>query len=236
MDAIIHVASPIAPGRDVPEATVLVKGTIEGTLNVLRRAVKAGDFKVVLTSSWVTTIDPSFRTEFTDVTLTEKSWGNTSREDLLADGRKPLYVYIGSKILAISQPIAGNAGRPLPPQLPPYYCNVYDVARAHVLALKLPKLRADSDVQDKRFIIAGPGVLLWENAVKVLMEARPELKDRLLSVDNVAPLPGPSCKVDTTRAQEVLGITEYRGREETMLETVDAIIDLENTSTTKPRY
>ncbi|KAI0333886.1 NAD(P)-binding protein [Cubamyces sp. BRFM 1775] len=274
VDAVVHVASPIA-GREAPEGTLT--GAIEGTLNVLRHAVKAGVFKVVFTSSWVTTIDPSLRQAFTDVTLTEKSWGNTSREDLLVEGRRPLYVYIGSKILAeraawdfarqhkeidlttinppfvygklikglgaslssniqIYQLIAGQAGRPLPPQLPPYYCNVYDVARAHVLALQLPKLPSDSDVQDKRFIVAGPGVLLWEDAVRVLMEARPVLRDRLPSVEVVPPLPGPLCKVDTVRAREVLGIKEYRGWQETVLETVDAIVDLENTSMMKPRY
>ena len=141
-----------------------------------------------------------------------------------------------SSNIQIYQLIAGQAGRPLPPQLPPYYCNVYDVARAHVLALKLPKLPVDSDVQEKRFIVAGPGVLLWEDAVGVLMEARPALKDRLPSVENAPPLPGPLCKVDTTRAQEVLGMNEYKGWRETLLETVDAIVDLENTSMTKPRY
>ena len=69
---MIHVASPLA-GREAPEAVLNVRHSIvipvsgsdltqlqialEGTLNVLRQSVKAGVHKVVLTSSWATTLD-----------------------------------------------------------------------------------------------------------------------------------------------------------------------------------
>ena len=129
----------------------------------------------------------------------------------------------------IYQLIAGEPGRALPLQLPPYYCNVRDVARAHVLALKLPKLAKDADVQDKRFIVAGPGEILWVDAVKTLLAERPAIKDRLPTLENAPPLPGTLSKIDTTRAREVLGLTEYVGRDETLLETVDTLLELEKT-------
>ncbi|KAM5541055.1 hypothetical protein V8D89_005366 [Ganoderma adspersum] len=269
--AVIHLASPLA-GRETPEAGL--NSALEGTLNVLRQSVKAGVHKVVLTSSWATTLDPSLAATFAGVTFTEKDWGNTSREDVLAADRNPLYVYCGTKTLAeqaawklaeehpeldlatinppfvygapvaglspgglaalgsnalIYQLIAGEPGRALPLQLPPYYCNVRDVARAHVLALNLPKLALGTDVRDKRFIVAGPGAILWADAVKTLTAQRPALKDRLPTLENAPPLPGPLSKVDTTRAKEVLGVKEYVGQDETLLETVDALVEIEKT-------
>ncbi|KAH9893373.1 NAD-P-binding protein [Cubamyces lactineus] len=270
VDAIVHLASPLA-GRQAPEDAL--NSAIEGTLNVLRQAVKAGISRVVVTSSWATTLDPSLAATFAGVTFTEKDWGNTSCEDLLTDGRTPLYVYCGTKTLAelagwefaakhrdldlatinppfvygkpvdglstgggitslgstalIYQLIAGEPGRPLPFQLPPYYCNVRDVARAHILALQLPKLPSGADVRDKRFIVAGPGVLLWADAVKVLQEKRPALRGRLPTLENAPPLPGPLSKVDTTRACEILGMKDYVDWEGTLLETIDALVDAE---------
>ncbi|KAI0353741.1 NAD-P-binding protein [Trametes cingulata] len=272
VNAIVHLASPLA-GRQSPEDAL--NSAIGGTLNVLRQAVKAKISQVVLTSSWATTLDPSLEATFAGVTFTEKDWGKTSREDLLEEGRNPIYVYCGTKTLSelaawnfaaehreldlatinppfvygkpipelvsgsgvmslgtnalLYQLIAGEPGRPLPPQLPPYYCNVVDVARAHVLALRLPKLPDDTDVQDKRFIVAGPGAMLWADAVKVLHERRPAIKDRLPTLDNSPALPGPLSRIDTTRAREVLGMKEYVGWEDTLLETVDALVEAEKT-------
>ncbi|KAJ8481632.1 hypothetical protein ONZ51_g5881 [Trametes cubensis] len=257
VDAIVHLASPLA-GRQAPEDAL--NSAIEGTLNVLRHAVKAGISKIVVTSSWATTLNPSLAATFAGVTFTEKDWGNTSREDLLTEGRTPLYVYCGTKILAelagwefatqhrdldlatinppfvygrpidglstgggitslgsnalIYQLIAGEPGRPLPFQLPPYYCN-------------LPKLSAGADVRDKRFIVAGPGVLLWADAVKVVQEERPTLRGRLPSMENASPLPGPLSKVDTTRARDILGMKDYVDWKDTLLETIDALIEAE---------
>ncbi|OSD04728.1 NAD-P-binding protein [Trametes coccinea BRFM310] len=270
VDAIIHTASPLAGRQSTEDA---LNSIIEGTMNIIRQAHQAGVSKVVLTSSWATTIDPSLADTFAGVTTTEKNWGKTSREDLLTGNRDPLYVYCGAKLLAersawdfaaehreldlatinppfvygrpveglatgtgimslgtnalIYQLIAGEPGRPLPPQLPPFFCHVRDVARAHVLALKLPKLPDSADVQDKRFIVAGRGAILWPDAVKLLLEKRPQLKDRLPTLENAPPLPGPLAKVDTTRAAEVLGMKEYVGLEETLLETIDALLQVE---------
>lgn len=272
VDAVIHLASPLA-GRESAEAGL--NSAIEGTLNVLRQAIKAGVSKVVLTSSWATTLDPNLFATFAGVTFTEKDWGKTSKEELLNPELNALSVYCGTKILAegaawefarahpeldlatvnppfvygppvpgvvsgsglmslgtnalLYQLVAGEAGRALPMQLPPFYCNVQDVARAHVLALRLSKIPSGSDVEEKRFIIAGPGAILNVEAVKTLLADRPALKDRLPTLENAPPLPGPLSTIDTTRARDVLGLKEYKGANETLLETVDALLVVEKT-------
>lgn len=256
--AVIHLASQLA-GREAPEAGL--NSAIEGTVNILRQSIKMGVHKVVLTSSWATTLDPSLAATFAGVTFTEK-------------GHNPLYVYCGMKTLAeqaarklakehgklglatinppfvygapvaglspggpaalgtnalVYQLIAGEPGRALPPQLPPYYCNVRDVARAHILALKLPKLAMGAEVRDKRFIVAGPGAILWADAVKTFLAQCPALRDRLPTLEDAPPLPGTLSKVGSTRAREVLGVKEYVGQDETLLETVDVLVELEKT-------
>ncbi|RDX51304.1 NAD-P-binding protein [Lentinus brumalis] len=133
---------------------------------------------------------------------------------------------LGSNIL-LYQLIAGKPGRPLPPQVPPAYCHVKDAARAHLLALKLPKLPAGADVRDKRFLVTAPEPALWTETVRYIAEKHPELKDRLPMLENAPPLPGPLSTTDTTRAREVLGITEYVGLAETVDETIQALLELE---------
>ncbi len=112
-------------------------------------------------------------------------------------------------------------------QLPPYYCHVRDAARAHILALDVPKVAVGADVEQKRFIVAGPGEILNEWAVETLLAKRPALKDRLPTLEGAPELPGKLSTVDTTRAREVLGLKEYKGAEETLLETVDALLEIE---------
>ena len=135
---------------------------------------------------------------------------------------------LGSNIL-LYQLIAGNPGRPLPPQIPPYYCHVRDASRAHLLALKLPKLPAGADVRDKRFLVTAPEPALWTDIVKFIAEKYPELKDRLPTLENAPPLPGPLSTTDTSRTHEILGITEYIGLSETVDETIHALLEVEKT-------
>ncbi|KAI0695062.1 NAD-P-binding protein [Cerioporus squamosus] len=268
VDAVLHVASPIA-GRAAPEEQL--QGAIEGTLHVLRQALDAGVHKVVVTSSWAAVLDPSHTDAFTGITFTEKNYGQTTREDLINGNHNPLYTYCGTKILAeqaawkfaeehpeldlatinppflygayvlhpgqgpaalgsnilLYQLIAGKPGRPLPPQVPPSYCHVRDAARAHLLALKLPKLPAGADVREKRFLVTAPEPALWTETVKYIAEKHPELKERLPTLENAPPLPGPLSTTDTTRAREVLGMTEYIGLTETVDETIQALLEVE---------
>ncbi|RPD55635.1 NAD(P)-binding protein [Lentinus tigrinus ALCF2SS1-7] len=268
VDAVIHAASPLV-GKAAPVEQI--QSAVEGTLNVLRQAVAAGVYKVVVTSSWATLLDPDNKDVFTGVTFTEKSYGKADREDLINGNHHPLYTYLGSKILAeeadwkfaeehpeldlatinppflygkfllhpgngpsslgsnsmLYQLIAGKSGRPLPPQISPEYCHVTDAARAHILALKLPKIPPGADVRDKRFIVAAPEVTIYSEVVKYVAENYPELKDRLPTLEDAPALPGPLSKSDPTRAREVLGIKEYIGLKETLDETIKSLLEVE---------
>ncbi|TFK80488.1 hypothetical protein K466DRAFT_605290 [Polyporus arcularius HHB13444] len=200
-------------------------------------------------------LDPSHKDAFTGITFTEKNYGQATPEDLINGNHNPLYTYCGTKILAeqaawkfaeehreidlatinppflygayavnpgqgpaslgsnilLYQLITGKPGRPLPPQVPPAYCHVSDAERAHLLALTLPKLPAGADSETMRYIA----------------ERHPELGGRLPTLEDAPPLPGPLSTTDTTRAREVLGVTEYVGLAETVEETIQALLELE---------
>ena len=55
--AIIHVASPIVAREATPE--LMLKGSIDSTLNFIKQAVAAGVPKFIATSSFVSCVDLS---------------------------------------------------------------------------------------------------------------------------------------------------------------------------------
>lgn len=114
--------------------------------------------------------------------------------------------------------IAGATERPLPPQLAPFYCDVRDVARAHVRSLK-----ADKSKDQKRFLISG-GSFTWKAAAEHLALVRPELKPRLPSTQDAKLLPGPLATTDVSPAQAALGIDEYIPWEKSVCDAVDSFL------------
>ncbi|GLB45548.1 putative NAD(P)H-binding [Lyophyllum shimeji] len=111
----------------------------------------------------------------------------------------------------------------IPPPLPSLFCDVRDVARAHLAALSVPK--AESNVQDKRFLICA-GFMFWKDAVKYLHHAHPELKTRLPPLDaEFAPFPGPLTTIDATRAKEKLGMVDYVDWKQTLEATVAGLLE-----------
>ncbi|TCD63587.1 hypothetical protein EIP91_005195 [Steccherinum ochraceum] len=96
VSAVIHQASPM-PGR---EATVeeTLKITIEGTLNILRQAEKAGVKNFTYCSSIITfTLDVSAERPM----LGEDEWMSITREDVVnAKEHDPTLIYVAAKTLA----------------------------------------------------------------------------------------------------------------------------------------
>ncbi|KAJ7883976.1 hypothetical protein B0H13DRAFT_1890195 [Mycena leptocephala] len=218
---IIHTASPLA-GRATPAEGL--KSAVRGTLNVLEQAEKAGISKIVVTSSWETTMEPSLDKMYKGVTLSHKDWGTVTEEELLTGNNNAVWNYLATKILAEraawefaeSHPsltrrlganvfvyalIAGEPGRPLPPQLAPFYCDVRDVAN------------------DSWFT--------WAAAVEHLAFARADLKDRLPSAENAPSLPGPLSTTDSVLAKEILGIEEYIPWEKSVCDALDCLLEAE---------
>ncbi|TFK85285.1 NAD(P)-binding protein [Polyporus arcularius HHB13444] len=129
----------------------------------------------------------------------------------------------------IYQLIAGDGKSAFPPPSTAIYCNVRDAARAHLLALRLPKQPQGSDVRGKRFLVAAPrhGARLWTETVQRLAETRPELRDRLPKLEDAPKLSGPLSTTDSTQAREKLGMHDYAGWDATIDETVTALLELE---------
>lgn len=132
--------------------------------------------------------------------------------------------------LLIYHLISGSEGRPLPPQISPYFCDVRDVAKAHVLALELPPV---IDVLSKRFLISG-GHFMWRDAVKLLLQERPDIANRLPSLTNAPPPPVHLATISTDRARRVLHMDQYIRWEDSVLAAVEDLLSAEKTWAAQP--
>jgi nucleoside-diphosphate-sugar epimerase len=123
----------------------------------------------------------------------------------------------------------GEPGRPVPPHVrTPYFVDVRDVARAHVEALRVPKVPTGGDLESKRFLLSG-GDFTWTDAVIYLQETRPELKERLPVVGAVEAPEGVLSTIDTRQAKEVLGI-EFIEWKKCVDDTVNSFLEAEKQS------
>jgi nucleoside-diphosphate-sugar epimerase len=105
------------------------------------------------------------------------------------------------------------------------YIDVRDIALAHVLALSAGPSK---DGRAKRIPIASPHPFKWTEAIAYVAAKRPELKDRLADpkkTDMAEKVGQP----DFQRVQQVIGLkeNEFRKWEETLLDTIDALVELE---------
>ncbi|KAI0294334.1 NAD-P-binding protein [Multifurca ochricompacta] len=167
----------------------------------------AGDFKRDHPEFDITTIHPSYVFGPT---------GTGQVYNSVATGTN-LYIY---------ELIAGPVGRPVRGYnrnngTPPLNVDVRDVARAHVLALKLPP----SDTL-KRFILS-TSTFTWTEAIKYIAEVRPDLKARLPVITDNEPAIGPSVKLDTSATDNVLGLKNYVKWQDTVLDTINDLLRIE---------
>ncbi|KAG6885538.1 hypothetical protein C0993_000323 [Termitomyces sp. T159_Od127] len=100
IDAVIHTAAPL-PGRQNTES--MLASAIDGTLNVVRQAEKAGIKRIVVTSSIVTVYTPA-------MTFTDKDWYTTTKEDALKSSGSD--TYRAAKTLAEKELWAFNEAHP----------------------------------------------------------------------------------------------------------------------------
>jgi len=112
---------------------------------------------------------------------------------------------------------------------PPLSVDVRDVARAHVLALKVPP----SD-KVKRFIISS-SMFTWVEAVEFLAQARPELKGRLPTITGNEPPVKLFATLDTSTTESVLGLKDYIKWQDTILDTVDDLVRVEKELAVAPQ-
>lgn len=107
-----------------------------------------------------------------------------------------------------------------PPAVPPFSVDVRDVAKAHILALDLPRM----PLQEKRFIIASDN-FSWKEAAAHLKKVRPDTTSPL-DPDSFPPPPGPVSTLDNSRAKQVLKM-EFTAPQKTLEDLVDTFGALE---------
>ncbi|GAA6036663.1 hypothetical protein JCM8097_001284 [Rhodosporidiobolus ruineniae] len=134
---------------------------------------------------------------------------------------------VNTSSAAIYALINGPAGREPNWNRLPLFCHVEDVALAHVRALEVED---EDQVRGKRFLIYG-GSFTWEDATAHLASARPALASRLPTLppspEQYKDAGKPIAKLDTSAVYEVLGIKELKGWQQTLEETVDALVEIE---------
>ncbi|KAJ4481088.1 hypothetical protein J3R30DRAFT_3681914 [Lentinula aciculospora] len=257
--AIIHTAAPLA--YYVTDAEGQLKGAVEGVLNVLRQAEKAGVHKVVVTSTILTAFTPQY-------TFSTDDWFAITKEEALKTEGVP--AYMAAKTLAekevwnfadahpqmdittINPPyLYGSATKEFTSYLTapsltlistlinvykllnpkgaypdqPLYCDVRDVAKAHIGALSSPP---PSIAGRKRIHISSPHDTVFADIIKAVNEKRPELKDRLTKT-TPPEFPFKKLNYDSKRVEEVCGLKpeDFVPVNDTFIESIDTLVGLE---------
>jgi nucleoside-diphosphate-sugar epimerase len=102
-------------------------------------------------------------------------------------------------------------------QIPPYIVDVRDVAKAHVLALHLPR---NPGALERRYIVNG-GNLSWREAVDHLKITHPELK--IPPSSEYPEMPGPGSILDTSNTITDLKFGKFREPKQIVDDTVVAL-------------
>lgn len=110
-----------------------------------------------------------------------------------------------------------NPSSPIRPPAPTQaYVDVRDVAKAHIAALLKP------EASGKRFVTAA-NVYTWQQVVDILNERYPERKSKSDRGGEGTGVYEVSCPSDNSRSKKVLGITEYIGLKESVIDTVESL-------------
>ncbi|KAJ7139431.1 hypothetical protein C8R44DRAFT_304434 [Mycena epipterygia] len=99
ISAVIHVASPFTGTIQDPKKDML-DPAIEGTLNVVRSAHKAGVNRIVITSSVAALLNLNQGGAWRDYTYTPADWNPLTYEQVSNGGLPGAVVYVASKKLA----------------------------------------------------------------------------------------------------------------------------------------
>ncbi|KAJ4471367.1 hypothetical protein C8J55DRAFT_521493 [Lentinula edodes] len=233
VNAVIHTAAPLA--YYVTDAEGQLKGAVEGVLNVLRQAEKAGVQKVVVTSTVLTAFTPQY-------TFTADDWFAITKEEALKT--EGVTAYIAAKTLAEKEVWSFADAHPqidITTINPPY---LYGAATKEFASyLTAPSLTLIStliniykllnpkgaypdqplyiDVRDaakahigalsskvagrKRIIISSPHDTVFADVIKAVNEKRPELKDRLTKT-TPPEFPFKKLNYDSKKVEEVCGL------------------------------
>ncbi|KAK7447382.1 hypothetical protein VKT23_014092 [Stygiomarasmius scandens] len=264
VEAVIHTAAPVPSRMD---SNTNMKNVVDGYLNIVRQAHKAGVKRLVVTSSIVSfpvggpfgvddwnpiTEEAASQNQWT-LYAAQKKFGDQavfeyakSNPDIDVTILSPFWVFGPTRpgfehILpqrddkALSSLIhIYNLLNPTTTEfVDPVVVDVRDVARLHLAALTAPPT---VDIGIKRFAIRAPYFASYQDAIKYIAEAFPELKDqgRLIAEDKVPGYPTMlegKLNVDWDRIEDVFGAGvgggTFRGWKEMVVDTVRSLLELE---------
>jgi nucleoside-diphosphate-sugar epimerase len=109
--------------------------------------------------------------------------------------------------------------------IPPYYVDVRDVAKTHVLALGLPR---SPGALERRYIANG-GHISWQETADHVRVSHPEL--RIPPNDRIPEMPGPVTSLDTsdTISDLKFGPGKFREPREAIDDAIAALQEVEKT-------
>ncbi|KAK7041958.1 hypothetical protein VNI00_008940 [Paramarasmius palmivorus] len=99
VSAVIHIASPVIFGPVSDPKAQLFDPAVEGTLNVLRAAQRAGVSRIILTSSLAAVLNKDIGGPWVDRTYGPDDWNSITLEEALGGNLHPVELYACSKIL-----------------------------------------------------------------------------------------------------------------------------------------
>ncbi|KAG7092757.1 hypothetical protein E1B28_009082 [Marasmius oreades] len=247
VQAIIHLASP--PGH--ASAEEIYKGSVDGTLNIVKHAERAGVQRIIITG----------------MIQTGKLEQHLSSREEVIRCKDPFIVYESCKVISqkavwewatchphldityisipltygpfassfyLPKPAFPGVNRFLYQLLVPNgsypftgrYVDVRDVAKVHVSALRSPL--ASSLGERKEVTFVSPHVIDLSCAVSLLAEQRPLLKGRLIT-GHAPVLKEEQLKCDYGRIEMILGFRkdEFTNFEKTLLDMIDNFVEIE---------
>ncbi|KAK0192916.1 hypothetical protein F5146DRAFT_1136731 [Armillaria mellea] len=243
VDGIIHAAAPL-PGRVDPETAF--KSSVEGSLHILREAVKAKVHRIVVTGSVAThpypqgpfgAYDWNPPRRYADLAVVEFAEKHPEIDVTLVGPAYNFGSFAPGFEYLIPEPdlsaLSTNGSiyallRPDNTEFPvaPGAIDVRDAARAHVLALQSPP---SAEVGRKRFAIVSPHRSSYKDALAIIAKERPELKDRLTDATLAPEWPSYTLPVDWQKIEDVLGLKadSFIPWEKTILDAVDSLVRIE---------
>uniref|UniRef100_A0A0W0G1Q9 NmrA-like domain-containing protein n=1 Tax=Moniliophthora roreri TaxID=221103 RepID=A0A0W0G1Q9_MONRR len=215
---VVHVASPL-PAR--ASFDIMLKVSIDGSLNILRRAYAAG----TLAEKAVWKFVEDHRDFDMDVTtiLPPLVYGPLTVEQTETLSKKAPDYNALSTDLFVYNLLAPNGVFPSHPR----FIAVGDLAELHVRALE----SRPSTYGRKRLVIAAPDAVDFEECLTLIQNRWPKLEQRLnrralpVYEDQIMKL-----EFDYQRTEEVTGLrkSEFQCAQKTLMDTVTSLLSVEN--------
>ncbi|KAJ7056337.1 hypothetical protein C8F01DRAFT_1155742 [Mycena amicta] len=226
VDALMHLATPM-PGQVEPAEQL--QGALDGTLNIIVQAEKAGVKNMVVTSSIATVKNP-------EGSWTDKDWNPVTKEFALTGGNK-MATYGASKKfaeLALWEWAEKHPHVEVATLNPPFFYGPFIAQFSIPSTPNFSVLSTNLLIYNLLFpdgTFPSNGTQYIDKVLSYIAEKRPALSERLLNPWRFSESPVvDALALDFTRVEAVLGMkaADFRTTEETYLDTVDALVQVEN--------